>query len=192
MPRLWRLTRNQYGRAAYEVLARAGITATVMYEYVATLAEDEFDAPASSAERSYAVEPCEPDRVAPLDAPVTELGPDERIVAALEDGRPRGYLFLSIDAAHEIDPLERTLEFDGAYIRRVFVDPAHRNRGIATEMVAEACRRARERGVRRATALVAVDNAPSRALFERHGFEPRRRRRYVRIGPFSHRATRST
>ncbi|WP_226480498.1 GNAT family N-acetyltransferase [Natrinema amylolyticum] len=191
MPRLWRLTRNRYGRAAYDALARVGITATVMDEYVATLTEDQFDAPASNGERSYAIDVCEPARVASLDAPVDELEPDERIVAALEDGRARGYLFLSVDTAHEIGPLERTLAFDGAYVRRVFVDPAHRNRGIATAMVAEACRRARERGARRATALVAVDNAPSRALFERHGFEPRRRRRYVRVGPFSHRATRA-
>ncbi|WP_222916978.1 GNAT family N-acetyltransferase [Natrinema sp. SYSU A 869] len=192
MPRLWRLTRNRYGRAAYDALAQAGITATVMDEYVAALDESEFDALAPDGKRSYAIEACEPAQVASLDAPVAELGPDERIVAALEDGRARGYLFLSVDTAHEIDPLERTLAFDGAYIRRVFVDPEHRNRGIATAMVAEACRRARERSAQQATALVAVDNAPSRLLFERHGFEPRRRRRYVRVGPFSHRATRAT
>lgn len=188
MPRLWRLTRNRYGRAVYDALARIGVTATVMIEYVATLSDRER---AGRADRSYALEVCDPDRVAALGAPVDELGPDERVVAALEDGTPRGYLFLSIDATHEIDPLERALTFDGAYVRRVFVDPAHRNREIATAMVAEACRRARDRGVDRATALVAVDNRPSRALFERQGFEPRRRHRYARVGPLSHRSTRA-
>lgn len=165
-----------------------GITATVMIEYVATLEGAAFDTESAGA---YSVERCEPAQVATLDAPVGELRPDERVIAALEGGKPRGYCFCSIDAAHEIHPLERTLAFDGAYIRRAFVDPDHRNRGIATAIIAEACRQARERGVRRATALVALDNSPSRRLFERHGFEPRRRRRYVRVGPFSHRATRA-
>ena len=217
MPRLWRLTRNRYGRAAYDALARVGITATVMYEYVADLedaatdggsgtetrsrtgaetrgevesgAETDADADART-ESEYAVEVCDPSTVAPLEAPVEELQSDELVVAALEDGRPRGYLFCSIDATHEIHPLERALSFEGAYIRRVFVDPDHRNRGIATAMVGETCRLARERGAERATALVALDNSPSRALFERHGFEPRRRRRYVRVGPLSHRSVR--
>jgi len=189
MPQLWRLTRNRYGRAAYDALVRAGITATVMDEYVTRLEEETaFDA---TSDGSYTVETCLPAQVASLDAPVDELGPDERIVAALEDGRPLGYCFVSLDAAHEIKPLERTLAFEGAYIRRVFVDPNHRNRGIATAIVAEACRHARAEGASRATALVALDNSPSRALFERHGFETRRRRRYVRVGPLSHRAARA-
>ncbi|QRV13675.1 GNAT family N-acetyltransferase [Haloterrigena salifodinae] len=189
MPRLWRLTRNRYGRAVYDALARRGITATEMIEYVAELE----DAPAADggAQRSaYAVETCDPSTVAALDAPIEELQSDELVVAALEDGRPRGYLFCSVDATHEIHPLERELRFEGAYIRRVFVDPDHRNRGIATALVGETCRLARERGAERATALVALDNSPSRALFERRGFDPRRRRRYVRVGSFSHRSVR--
>ncbi|NUC74578.1 GNAT family N-acetyltransferase [Haloterrigena sp. SYSU A558-1] len=189
MPRLWRLTRNRYGRAVYDALARRGITATEMIEYVADL-EDAPAADGGSRRSAYAVETCDPSTVAPLEAPVEELQSDELVVAALEDGRPRGYLFCSVDATHEIHPLERELHFEGAYIRRVFVDPDHRNRGIATALVGETCRLARERGAERATALVALDNGPSRALFERRGFDPRRRRRYVRVGPLSHRSVR--
>ncbi|QSX00189.1 GNAT family N-acetyltransferase [Haloterrigena alkaliphila] len=191
MPPLWGLTRNRYGRAVYDALARVGLTATVMIEYVAALEDaTEEHTSVDGGATEYAVESCDPSRVAPLDAPVDELAPGELVVAALEDGRPRGYLFCSIDPTHEIHPLERTLAFEGAYIRRVFVAPDHRNRGIATAMVEAACRMASERGAERATALVALDNSPSRALFERRGFEPRRRRRYVRIGPFTHRSVR--
>ena len=189
MPPLWRLTRNRYGRAVYDALARRGITATEMIEYVAGL-EDAPAADGGDQHSTYTVETCDPSTVTALDAPIEELRSDELVVAALEDGRPRGYLFCSIDATHEIHPLERKLRFEGAYIRRVFVDPDHRNRGIATALVGETCRLARERGAERATALVALDNSPSRALFERHGFDPRRRRRYVRVGPFSHRSVR--
>lgn len=190
MVQLWRLTRNRYGRAIYDALDGVGITATVMYEYVAKLAD--YEDSSRTAANGYTIEVCEPARVGGLDAPVHELEPGEEIVAAIENGSPRGYLFLSIDSDHEIRPLERTLSFEGAYIRRVFVDSTHRNRGIATAMIAAACDRSYERGARRATALVALDNHPSRTLFEQRGFEPRRVRRYVRLGPVAHRRVRST
>lgn len=183
MPALWRFTRNRYGRAVYDALARLGITATVMDEYVRSL--DTLPDPPD-----YRVERCGAEAVNSLDAPTRELLDGEEVVAAFEDDRPLGYLFLSVDATHEIHPLERSLSFDGAYIRRVFVAPAHRERGVATALVASACRRAHERGAERASALVAVDNRPSRTLFERLGFQARHRRRYARVGPLTHRSVR--
>ncbi|WP_284008333.1 GNAT family N-acetyltransferase [Haloarcula pelagica] len=181
---LWRLTRNRYGRAVYDALADRGVTATSMIEYVAELG-DETQIP---DEGRFTVERTPPERVDPLDAPTAELLADESVVAAFDGETPLGYLFCSVDATHEIHPLERRVQFDGAYVRRVYVDPSHRNRGVATRLVADALARASDRGAERATALVAVDNRPSRALFERHGFAPRQKRRYVRVGPFSHRS----
>jgi GNAT superfamily N-acetyltransferase len=183
MPALWRLTRNRYGRAVYDALARAGITATVMDEFVRSLGT----LPDVGDDR---IERCDPSTVARLDAPTGELLTDEEVLAAFEDGRAVGYLFLSVDATHRIHPLERPLSFEGAYLRRVFVAPDHRERGVASALVAAACERAQDRGADRASALVAVDNRPSRRLFERLGFSPRRRRRYARVGPLSHRSVR--
>lgn len=188
MAGLWRLVRNQYGRAAYDALARAGITATLMYEYVRRFDDAPPTAAVGGADR---VTVCDPAAVAPLEPPVGDLEPAEAVVGAFVDGTPAGYLFLSVDASHEIAPLERRLSFDGAYLRRVYVDPAFRNRGIATALVASACARARDRGAKRATALVALDNVPSRSLFTGQGFEPVRTRRYVRVGPASHRSSRT-
>lgn len=186
MGRLWRLCRNPYGRAAYDALGRAGITATWMYEYVRSL-----DAPPRPVTGGAdVVAPCDPAAVAALDAPVDELGPDETVVGAFVDGSPVGYLFLSIDARRHVDPLERTLAFDGAYVRRVFVDPERRGEGVATALVSTACSHAAGEGADRATALVALDNVPSRSLFEGRGFEATRSRRYARVGPFSFRSVR--
>jgi len=182
---LWRVTRNRYGRAVYDALTDAGITATVMTEYVRSLTGSP---PVGAGDRPYDVEASDPGRVAPLDAPTHELRADETALAAVEDGVPLGYLFCSVDASLEIHPLERRLSFDGAYVRRVYVDPDHRQRGVGTALVAGACRRAADRGADRASALVALDNRPSRSLFERLGFEPRRDRRYVRVGPLSARS----
>lgn len=185
MVELWRLTRNRYGRACYDQLQAVGVTATVMSEYVATLD--------SSSRENTAVTIEHPARsqVAGLDAPTDELVDGETVLAAVDGATPLGYLFYSVDATHHIDPLERSLSFEGAYIRRVYVDPAHRQRGVASALVEAACRLAVEDGAKRATALVARDNVPSRALFDSHGFDPVRDRRYVRLGPVSHRSART-
>lgn len=196
MPELWRLTRNRYGRAAYDALARAGVTATRLVEYVRPLADpaDPTPAPAAAAlpdatpDAGVSVGAVDPGTVVDAGAPVEELRADEEVVAAREDGATRGYLFCSVDAVHRVHPLEEDLSFDGAYVRRVFVDPDHRRRRVATALVAAACRRAADRGARRATALVAVDNRPSRLLFERTGFEPRRVHTYARVGPLARRS----
>jgi len=184
MVKLWRLTRNRYGRACYDWLQAMGVTATVMTEYVATIA----DGPERPGEQPVSVEHCVADRVAPLDAPTDELLDSEAVLGAFDAGTPLGYLFYSVDATHHIHPLERELAFEGAYLRRVYVAPEQRQRGVASALVAAARRRARRDGVDRATALVARDNVPSRRLFESHGFEPRRDRRYVRAGPYSYRS----
>lgn len=195
---LWRLTRNRYGRACYEWLGRRGVTATRMYEYVA-LARPDLDVPDPAGDVALAAfDPTELDRSS---APFDELLDEECVVGALDaedaDGIDAGsdllgYLFLSPpELDHVVAPLEASLSFDGSYVRRVFVDPAARRRGIATALVALARRTAAERfGADRAVALVAADNRPSRRAFEGNGFAARRVRTYARVGPWSRRSTR--
>lgn len=136
----------------------------------------------------YHVRSCDPETVRALDAPTADFRPGEEVIAIFEDGTPRGYLFLSVDAAHQIRPLEQQLTFDGAYIRRVYVTPEYRNEGLASAMLEFALSRSVKRGATRATALVALDNTPSRKLFERYGFDVERTHRYVRAGSLVHRS----
>ena len=187
MSRLWRLTRNRCGRVLYESLASVGVTGTVMYEYVRSL-EGPVVEPQSDPGRT--VEECPPSALDALDVPTDDLEPGETVLAAREGEALSGYLFLSTDTTHCIRPLERELTFEGAYLRRVYVRPSQRNRGVATDLVAAACRRAADRGAGRATALVAIDNRPSRRLFAHQGFRPQRARWYVRIGPLTGRSVR--
>ncbi|MDS0279324.1 GNAT family N-acetyltransferase [Halomicroarcula sp. S1AR25-4] len=187
MVELWRLTRNRYGRAVYDRLAAAGVTATLLSEYVADPAAVD-----PSGSESVSVEVCDPARVSELGAPVGELADGEVVLGAFEGGTPLGYLFCSLDATHDIAPLERRRSFEGAYLRRVFVAPDHRQRGVASALVVGACDWAHGRGATRASALVARDNVPSRALFAAHGFDVVRDHRYVRVGPLSHYSVRAT
>lgn len=181
MVEAWRLVRNPYGRAVYERLRAAGVTATLMTEY--RLTPPDLEAVERNSEIATGI--VAPDRVAAVGAPTAELQSEEVVIAALDRDTPVGYLFCSLDATHAIEPLERSYTFDGAYVRRVFVTPEHRQRGVATALVSAACEWARERGAGSVTALVARDNRPSRRLFEHRGFEPARSHLYIRLGPVS-------
>jgi GNAT superfamily N-acetyltransferase len=180
---LWRLTRNRYGRRVYEALGRVGVTATRMYEYVTGPTEPPSDRAAATGAILAVHEPGAGTDTAHDD--YADLAPDEWVVTACLDGAEVGHLFLSVDAERRIVPLERTLAFDGGYVRRLWVDPPARRRGIATALVARAVERAAAAGAERVTALVAADNRPSRWTFEAVGFEPERRHTYARVGPFS-------
>lgn len=198
---LWRLTRNQYGRALYELLAQAGITATAMRKYAVNLPDKtatEVDktirtdnsshtsmrAWTSESNPRFSIVSC-PDAAASLDAPLAERLPTETVLTAYEKGVARGYLFISVNRTVPIDVLECELSFNGAYIRRVYVDQAHRNRGVATALITAANRYAAALDATQAIALVAIDNRPSQALFETCGFTARSTRVYARIGPLS-------
>jgi GNAT superfamily N-acetyltransferase len=185
---LWRLTRNRYGRSCYDWLARRGVTATRMYEYAAPAGDVRVPAPAGDAALAT-LEPAALDR---SDGPFDELLDEEVVVAAADGGELVGHLFLSPPAvAHAVAPLESTLTFEGSYVRRAFVDPGARRRGIATALIAASRRVAAERfGADRAVALVAADNRPSRRAFAANGFAPRRVHTYARAGPWSWRRVR--
>jgi L-amino acid N-acyltransferase YncA len=53
----------------------------------------------------------------------------------------------------------------------VFVDPGHRRRGIAHELLENALRQAPAKGIANILAFVFVNNQPTVTLFEAHGFQ---------------------
>lgn len=189
---LWRLSRNDYAIAVYEALKRVGITGTRMHEYVADLeteAVHEAIAGRSLPEGVVAeAVPGDADVVDPgVRADFADPAPEDTVLVAREDGAIVGYLFVSDRTVH-VDALEADCEFPGAYVWRVFVDPAQRQRGIATGLVARACRDARAAGHASAHALIALDNRPSQWTFRACGFEPEREYAYYRVGGWSRRS----
>lgn len=186
---VWRVTRNRYGRAVYDALERVGITATRMYEYVAPT-DAAADRAADATFSVYQPDDAGLDRFAADYAAFEELRDDEHVVGATVDGDPAGYLFVSADVTLHIHPLDEDLSFDGAYVRRVFVDPDYRKRGIATALVARALDHARrEFDADRASALVALDNRPSQWVFEANGFRRERVHSYACVFGLTHRQT---
>lgn len=179
---VWRLTRNRYGRAAYDALAAVGVTATKMYLYRTEVDEElsRCDPPDGLAVDICARDPASLDPSTYADFADPE--PEDVAVVAERGDRIVGYLFLTADRPKRVEPLAATFEFPGAYVWRVFVAPERRGEGIATALVGRALRVARrEWGVDTACALVALDNRPSQWVFENNGFERRELLSYYRV-----------
>ncbi|WP_424019204.1 GNAT family N-acetyltransferase [Halorientalis pallida] len=183
---LWRLTRNAYGRQMYEALADLGIKVAKLDQYVCDLTTvPDPTAPAGvviDCRRAGELDRSEADAF-------VEPAPIDRVITARIDGDLVGYCFLSHNRPVYVEALDSERLFDGAYVWRVFVDPDHRNRGIATALVSRALREAASRGANRANALVAVDNVPSRRVFAANGFEPEKRVSYYHLFGFERRRT---
>ncbi|RDZ64017.1 GNAT family N-acetyltransferase [Haloferax sp. Atlit-12N] len=215
MPALWRLTRTETARRVYDALKARGLTATQMDEYVAdadAVDADAADADAADADRDppagveiRALDPAEATRFEARYDAFSELRADETAVCAFDAGRGErdgedgengdvadddivGYLFLGDPGlTYHVHPLEADVTFPGGYVRRVFVAPEARNRGIATALVSQAVAVAAEQGAETVHALVARDNRPSQWTFESVGFRVARARAYYRVGPWRRR-----
>jgi GNAT superfamily N-acetyltransferase len=184
---LWRLTRNRHARRLYDGLAAVGVTATSMTEFEAEATDrDEPEADVAGPDDvTFVAAPAADDPIAGLDldlsVPVSLLDGEWAVIARTAD-RVVGRALVSAGRHPYVEPLRTELSFDGAYVRRVFVDRSRRNEGIATRLVAMT------RAVAGAAfaaetihALVAADNIPSRRVFVSNGFRSVRRHDYVRV-----------
>jgi GNAT superfamily N-acetyltransferase len=116
-----------------------------------------------------------------------ELESGDEALVALCEGRYAGRVFLS-DRPVFVPAIDQRVDREGAYVWRLFVDPAFRGRGVATALVARGLELARERfGTEGGYALVARDNYPSRLTFEGCGFRATGRVDYLRVRRWSRR-----
>ncbi|WP_267639729.1 GNAT family N-acetyltransferase [Haloarchaeobius amylolyticus] len=189
---IWNLTRTTYGRRFYEFLESRGLKLSLMHLYRKDLgAEPPGEPPAgvSLSVHEAATVPEWPDEQ------FESLAAEDHVVLArlgktdVDDGKVVGWVFLTTDRAKHVEPLETTVRFDGVYVWRLWVEPEYRERGIASALVAEGTRFAREElGCATATAFIAVDNQPSRWVFESRGFTEATPARYVGLFGWEHRS----
>lgn len=172
---LWRVTRNRFGKRLHARLDAAGITVSRLREYRAPVP----DGYAAESPDGVAIRPADPDGLDDA-VPVDELTDDETVLVAVDDGAV-GHLFVSVGATVPVPELHTDLTVEGAYVRRLYVDPSYRRRGIATGLVDAAKAFGADRGADDAVALVAVDNRPSQWTFEARGFEPVATHAYDRL-----------
>lgn len=186
---VWKLTRTSFGRRVFDALADVGVMFSRLEQF------------------TYAFDGSVPEIAVPdaislrVDAPAAfslsgrmnrpELSDRDRLVAAVANGRVVGVQPVTIDRPFPVEPLQRTIEFDGAYFWGLYVDPAWRRRGVATALVARALSFVAERTDRtRVQTLVGSDNVPSKRLLTGVGFERTRVRSYYRLFGARHRGQR--
>lgn len=175
---LWRLTRNRYTQALYNALGRVGVRVAKMDAYV--LPADRTPPERSPGDVTFEVMPTSTvdSSEVSIDA---DLHPEDRVAFARVDEAVVGQVIASVRPV-PVPELGRRAVREGAYLWELFVEPAHRNRGIATALVGRAVATAREQfGVEEAFGLVAVDNYPSQWVFETCEFVAKERITYYRV-----------
>jgi ribosomal protein S18 acetylase RimI-like enzyme len=185
---LWRLTRTEFGRTLYETLTQHGVKFSPLYVYARSLHGSNGDDRPISAEGIT----IESRWGSELDATgrFEDLDPTDTAVLARANGNIVGHLFFSTarPVYASVVEMEMGVEPDTAYIWQLHVDPDHRQQRIGTALLQRACRvAARTDETRTVTALVAVDNTPSQALFETTGFERTELIIYGRLFGLTHR-----
>lgn len=176
---VWQLTRTSFGRRVFDALADAGVMVSRLEQFEHTLAE--LPDPSAPDELSLRVGvPDEYSLAGRLNRP--ESSDRDRIVAAVADDRVVGVQYVTTDRPFDVAPLEREIDFDGAYFWGLYVAPAWQRRGVATALVARALSFVAGRTDRtRVQTLVGVDNVPSKRVLTGVGFERRRIRSYYRL-----------
>lgn len=91
------------------------------------------------------------------------------VLIAEDGGTPSGFLLLLDALPDEVSMSPQ------AFIAYMAVEPAMRRRGIATALLAEAERIARERGLPVLAMMVTEENQPAVHVYERAGFRTERR-----------------
>lgn len=176
---LWRVTRSRPVRRCYDRLEEVGLS-------LAQLDQFEREATASVPEATDPPADVSLTIVAAADGVPEHLrgepiAPADRVVRAERDGAVVGCCCLS-DRPVYVPELRRRLTVDGAYLWRLYVDPAERGRGIGSAIVGRAVEAAADGDAARIQALVAPDNVPSRRAFRSLGFAPTARHASLGLG----------
>lgn len=186
---VWKVTRTRPGRRLFEGLAERGVVLSRVEQFGRTL---DGPLPAIGVPGGVSLRVREPGELGlpgRMDRP--ELTARDRIVAAVADDRVVGVQPVTTDRPFHVEPLDRTIRFDGAYFWGLYVDADWRRRGVATALVARALAFVAERTeLARVDTLVGVDNVPSKRVLRGVGFEREHVRSYYRLGRFERRSKR--
>lgn len=68
----------------------------------------------------------------------------------------------------------------GLWLEELYVVPAHRQAGVGTKLLEAILRQARQQGCAAIDLEVEADHQRAANLYQRHGFEPHQRQRWVR------------
>lgn len=186
---VWQLTRTSAGRQLFETLAAAGIVLSRLEQFEHVL-ESPIPSPSPPDEVSLSVD--HPDALAlpeEMERPSTTA--EDRVVTAVADDRIVGVQPVTIDRPVFVEPLERSIDFDGAYFWGLYVDAEWRRRHVASALVTRALSFVDDRTEQtRVQTLIGVDNVPSKRVLGGAGFERNRVRSYYRLFGLHHRSQR--
>ncbi len=160
--------RQRPGKALYDATARLGFSGAVMYQY-----QFSCDSPTSVSTLPSAIT-LSVTTVSQFDGSLgfehveSELTPDDTVIVARDGSKIVGTVVLSTTRSVFVDVLDSTVATDPstAYLWALFVEPSHRGRGIGRALVERSLDVTCDLDMRSVLVLVAIDNGPSRGLFD--------------------------
>jgi len=182
---VWKLTRTSVGRHLFDSLADIGVVFSRLAQFDHAL---ESPLPARSVPEEVSLRVGSPEEFSlsgRLNRPA--LADHDLVVAAVADDRVVGVQPITLDRTFYVEPLERPLDFPGAYFWGLSVVPEWRRRGVATALVARALAVVAEQTAQPSVqTLVGIDNAPSKQVLRGVGFERTGVRSYYRLFGWQH------
>lgn len=186
---VWKVTRTAAGRRLFELLADRGVVLARLEQFERTLERPPPERPVPDEVDLAVARPTALPLAGRMARP--ELTERDRVVAAVAGDRVVGVQPITTDRPFHVAPLDRTVEFDGAYFWGLYVAADWRRRGVATALVARALSYVADRtGLAHVHALVGADNVPSKRVLRGAGFERSMVRSYVRLFGFERRRRR--
>lgn len=127
---IWKLTRTTTARRLYEALTAVGLKVSVLDLFSRGVSDVPVETSGlpESPRKDHPVSSSKPTLLwhGPPDWTVDDAGleSDHRVIGAIAQGDLVGVTLLSLDGPVYIEPLVRTVAFDGGYLWGVEVDPA--------------------------------------------------------------------
>ncbi|WP_226012648.1 GNAT family N-acetyltransferase [Halomicrobium salinisoli] len=92
----------------------------------------------------------------------------DELLVARRDGVVVGFVMFTVENGRFEQDADRGI------VENIYVTPAHRGRGVGSELLAAAERTLEDRGVDVVALDVMADNEAARRFYRRHGYEPHR------------------
>ncbi len=167
---LWKLKRNRFSEFAIAQLEKAGIRKMSLLLYRLDLGDW------TPGEGPFAVEGPNPYNI--------DYYLGSIVASRRADGETIGYMHYTSGMIY-VPEVRRKMLMDGQYIYRVLTNPEMRRQGVGRNLLKRTLNeilKETDGQAKYVYAIIAVDNLPSRKLFEGAGFVPIRTFMYSRVG----------
>jgi len=173
---LWRLTRNRFVSNVRRIMDSIGLRISILLEYHALLEEGQRSYQLPQKLQGVVVRFCSEQDSESFAGVIDEnelrdnLQKGHMLIAAFQNEVLIGNIWLAFRRVY-VPEIEKEIDCRGGYVWQLFVMPEWRGMDLARTLLEFTLEEAGQRGKDVVSALVEIDNVPSRRAFVSAGFE---------------------